>query len=145
MQQNTTTQGKSSELTIPQTKALGALLAGGTVTRAAERAAVDRTTVHRWLREDWDFQAALNRGRSELQSAVEARLLLVAEQAAETVAHAVQGGDLRAAIAVLKGLGLLAGYPPEIGDDDPDRLREEADLRAKEDAWNQTIRSMCAS
>ena len=144
MQQNTTTRGKSSELTIPQTKALGALLAGETVTRAAERAGADRTTVHRWLREDWDFQAAYNAARRNLQREIEGRLLQIARSAAETVAAAVDHGDVRASLAVLRGIGLLAGAPPQIDGEDPAELAEEADLAARERASERAIRSVTA-
>jgi hypothetical protein len=140
---NTTVESQPGQLTVPQSKALAALLCGKTITRAAEKADVDRTTVHRWLRKDWDFQAALNRGRRELQSAIEARLLHVALEAAETVSRAVQERDVRTALAVLKGLGVLSGYPPQIREDDSDRLREEADLQAQEEAWNRALRSIC--
>src|SRR5262245_44514608 len=53
-------------LTPPQETALAALLLGKTVTAAAQTAGVDRTTIYRWLKEDFDFLAALNRGRQEL-------------------------------------------------------------------------------
>ena len=54
---------------------LEALTAGATVTAAAAAARVDRVTVHRWLRDDFAFQAAFNRARRDLRSAAEARLL----------------------------------------------------------------------
>ena len=144
MKQNTTLQGKSSELTTAQTKAIGGLLARCTVTRAAEQAGVDRTTVHRWLRADWGFQAALNRARREIRDAVEAQLHCTAERAAGIVSEAVAGGDTRVALAVLKGLGLLDGQRTEIGKDDPDTLRDEADLTAREAASEQQLREMCS-
>jgi hypothetical protein len=46
-----------------QTRVLPALLAGATVTEAAKAAAVSRTSVNRWLREDFAFRAACNRLR----------------------------------------------------------------------------------
>ncbi len=84
------------------------LVTGSTVVRAAEVAGVDRTTVHRWLRLDHGFQAAYNAARRDLQREVEARLLNLADVALETVEAAVLGGDVRAALAVLKGLGAFA-------------------------------------
>jgi len=134
MQQNTTGKETSGPHLPPQQiRALVALLGGARITAAAEASGVDRTTVHRWLREDWHFQAALNRGRRELKDAIEARLLCLAEQAAETVEQAIQRGDSRAALSLLKGLGLLGKQPIAVGTDDPDALQAEA-ARRKEEA-----------
>ncbi len=125
MPRNATRGRNAAGLTPRQQRVLEHLLAGETVTSAAKAGKVDRTTAHRWLREDYAFQAAYNRGRRELQEALQTRLLSLAEKAARTVEGAVEGGDSRAALAVLKGLGLLNGEPPEIGSDDPEDLEEE--------------------
>ena len=77
MPQNATPQ---AELSPQQVRTIEQLAIGVTVVRAAEVAGVSRETVHRWSREDWTFQAALNRARSELQEAVERRLLAVADR-----------------------------------------------------------------
>ena len=90
--------------------------------RAAEVGGVSRETVHRWNREDWTFQAAVNRSRRDLQEAVERRLLAGAEKAMSNVADAVDEGDLSASLSVLKGLGVLAGVAQRLGSDDPDVL-----------------------
>ncbi len=74
MQQNATQKRQRLDLNDSQVNALAALVAGKNVTQAAEIAEVDRTTVHRWLREDWDFQAALNQERRDLMKAVEGKL-----------------------------------------------------------------------
>jgi hypothetical protein len=57
-------------LTPEQDAAVAALLAGRTVTDAAAATGVDRTTVHRWLKKDFAFQAALNLGRRESRDAL---------------------------------------------------------------------------
>ncbi len=132
------------DLSASQLKALGALLSGEAITRAAEAAGVDRSTVHRWLREDWSFQAALNRGRRELRDAVLSCLLRSAEQAAGVVARAVDEGDLKVALAVLKGLGLLSGGIVEIETDDPGALRDHAELAAREEERERELRRMLA-
>ena len=108
--------------------ALAQLLLGKNVTEAAKAAKVDRTTVHRWLKTDFEFQAAFNRGRQELQDALQARLLQLAERAIETIEEAVAEGDVRAALAVLKGLGLLDGRPLPLNSDDPADLEREWEI-----------------
>ena len=72
-------------------------------------------TVHRWLREDSRFQAAYNAAQRDLQREVESRLFQLAQAACETVANALEHGDVRAALVVLKGVGVLGGTPPVIG------------------------------
>ena len=74
---------------------------------------MDRTTVHRWLR-DPDrpgFRIALERGRRELRQTAKARLLALAGKAADCLEGALALGDSKAALALLKGLGLLQGRP----------------------------------
>lgn len=128
MPRNTTRQDRNNGLSPNQSKALSAIVAGKSITRAAEIAAVDRSTVHRWLREDWIFQARLNREKRELKEAIEARLLKITENAAEAVSETVSGGNTRTALTVLKGLGLLSGEPIMTGNETPEALQEESDI-----------------
>jgi hypothetical protein len=82
MQRNATeARDEPSKLSPTQQQALAALLAGSTVTAAADAEGVDRTTVHRWLRSDYDFQAAMNRARRELRDATASRLYDAAKRA----------------------------------------------------------------
>jgi hypothetical protein len=122
MRQNATPANDA--LSPNQEKALAALLAGKSVTEAAAAAEVDRTTLHRWLKEDFDFKAALNRGRKDLREAMHARLMVLADKAAGCVEK--DNGDGKVALALLKGIGLLSGEPVKVGSDDPQRLAIEA-------------------
>ena len=115
-----------------QARAIAQLVNGATVTKTAKAAGVGRSTLHRWLREDWNFQAAHNAARRDLQREVESRLLSLAHAACETVATAIGAGDARTALAILKGIGVLPGNPPAIGCEDPDELQEEARLEARQ-------------
>jgi len=62
-------------LTSQQERALDRLLTGATITAAAQAVNADRSTLHRWLREDPQFQATYNRRRRELQEAPTAGFL----------------------------------------------------------------------
>jgi hypothetical protein len=115
-------------LSQAQTAALEALLQGKTVTEAAAAARVDRSTVHAWLREHLPFQAALNRGRREVEDAVVERLARLATDAADCVTRAVRDGNVKAALEVLKTQKLLA--PRKIGSDDLELLAEEEEKAA---------------
>ena len=110
---NTMPQNATSDdgLSPTQELALAALLAGKTVTAAAQQAGVDRSTVYRWLRNPYQpgFRLALERGRWELRQAVQARLLTLADKAADCLEVTLAQGDGKAALALLKGLGLLNG------------------------------------
>ena len=124
MPQNTTPE----KLTNQQERVLERLLAGDTVTAAAKAVKLDRSTVHRWFREDLEFQAAYNEGRYELRAATRDRLFRLTERAAETVEHAVESGDVRTSLRLLERLGLLT--PPGIGsvnveDLEVQRMRQE--------------------
>ena len=124
MQRNATPSADA--LTPNQDKALAALLAGKSVTDAAAAAEVDRTTVHRWLKDDFGFRAAFNRERHRLREAMQSRLMTLAEKAMECVERSIADGDGKAALALLKGLGLLPGEPPNIGSEDPADLAADA-------------------
>lgn len=127
-----------------QVIAIEQLAAGSTVVRAAQIAGVSRETIHRWCRDDWEFQAALNRARRDLQEAVHRRLLAAAERAAANVAEAVEGGNLSASLALLKSLGSMGITSRDLGSDDPEILAEEAELREREAKTARVWRSVHA-
>ena len=113
-------------LSRKQLVAIEALAQGLTVVEAAKRAKVGRETVHRWVREDFDFLAALNQTRLDQRRSVEDRLRSTSIKAADNVARAVDEGDLRASLAVLKGTGALAGKTPGVRSENPRRLAVDA-------------------
>jgi hypothetical protein len=124
---------EGDELSAKQLTALESLLLGTSVTGAAAAAGVDRSTVHAWLRENFAFQAALNGGRKERRAAVSHRLEVLADDATKCVTEAVRQGNLKAALALLRGLDLLT--PGSLGSDDPAELRLKAAERRN---WRKT-------
>jgi hypothetical protein len=90
------------------------------VTDAAAAAGVNRWTVHAWLRENFAFQAALNRGRRDLRQAVLHRLDRIANNATECIDKAIQGGDVKAAMEIVKRLDFFTSR--HIGSDDATEL-----------------------
>jgi hypothetical protein len=109
-----------------QERVLTLLLTGASVSDAASAAEVARETVHRWLREDYGFQAAFNRGRKELREAMQARLMALAGKAADAVERCICEGDGKMALSLLKGLGLLPEELVKIESDDPADLADAA-------------------
>lgn len=126
-------------LTLPlqQAQAVVGLLGGLSVTDAAKAAGVSRATVHRWLKDDFTFQAAVNQGQRELQEALQCRLLNLAEDAVSCVEKVLQAGDGKAALALLKGLGFLKCRSLPIGSSDP----KELEARHKEEIARNRFRS----
>lgn len=94
-----------SQLTV-----LEALLAGSTITDAAATVGVSRTTVHRWLKDDYLFRAEVNAARHALRQTSLARLDALCERSIEVLRGALdQSSDTRIALEVLKGCGVLGG------------------------------------
>ncbi len=121
-------------LTRQQELALDHMLAGKSISDAAKEVDADRTTLHRWLREDPHFQATYNQRRRELQEAHQTRLSSIAAKALQTVEQAVENGDVGTSMKLLTGLGLLSGEAPRIGPEDPRDV--ERRLRSREERWN---------
>ena len=93
--------------TAQQIRVVLAILSGATATHAAKTAGVSRETVHRWLRYPAVIDP-LDDGKRDLWVAAHGRLATVIERAIDSVEKAVEKGDLRASLAVLKRLGFLA-------------------------------------
>lgn len=135
-----TLKASQGGLTAIQTEVLSALLSGESIKAAADLAGVDRSTVHRWLRDDWHFQAARNRGIKAIQAATITGLQALAQSALEVVQKSILEGDQQTAINVLKGLGLLSGQQIVLRSGNPEVLREEYEVCRREAASNLKIR-----
>jgi hypothetical protein len=81
-------------LSRQQLTAIVELLLGSTVTEAAEKARVDRTTVHRWLSSDALFVATLNQLKQEEVDAIRSRMRSAAVTAVETVEELIEGDNV---------------------------------------------------
>ena len=97
-------QNATECLTAQQERAVVLLLTGATVAAVAASIGVSRETVHRWLRDNFNFIAAVNRGKRELREATFSRLLGVWHRAVDNVAMAVEKGDLKASCADRAGV-----------------------------------------
>ena len=103
---------RNETLTDKQSEAIALLVTGHGITETAQKVGVGRTTLWRWMRKDLAFRAELNRQRNALRETLADRLHGLTDQALSTVEHAVGDGNVRAALAVLKGSGLLDGRWP---------------------------------
>ena len=102
---------------------------GKTATNAAAAAGISRSTLYNWTGKDFRFQAALNRGRRDLQRAVACRAGQLAADATECVARAVREGNVKAALEIVKRANVFAAS--KIGSDDEAVLQFEEEERHK--------------
>jgi len=113
MKQNTRQNSTESTLTPKQIQVIEALASGASVTDAAKRAGVDRSTVYLWMKDDDNFEAELSLARRECADTMRARLRELGEDAVKAVRELMTGTDvsaavrLRAALSVLQGLGAM--------------------------------------
>ena len=142
MPQKATSEEDRDCLSRKQRVAIERLLLGDTVTDAAKSAGVSRETVHRWRRESWDFQAALNRGQREFQQATESQLRAACKRAAENIVASVDAGDVRTSLVLLKSVGALAKAGAAIGSEDSQVLRELAQIKEGEENADRLFRGL---
>jgi len=94
-----------------EARAFEVLSAGGTIVAAAAAAGVVRQTVHEWLLPGGALAGAIDVWKKSLADNARTRLLILGQQATTTIANAIRNGDTRAALAVVKSMGLLAAPP----------------------------------
>lgn len=133
-----TKQNATNESFSPsQRKALAAFAAGKTVSRAAEAAGVDRSSVYRWLRGEPSFIAEVNRIREERVTSIQSKLREMSETAVE-VLHKILLDEkapasvrFKIALAVLDGVGGI--HAESIGGTDVRDVRLEMEGRRQQD------------
>ena len=102
-----TDQPDFDDLPIDQQLALSALADGCTHTDSADRAGVTRVTLWRWIRSDPNFAAVYNAWKQELTDAARTKLLTAASNATDAVLKAIEAGDAKLALSLLKSLGVF--------------------------------------
>ena len=105
VQQKSTLVHPLVDIATQKQQAIQQLLEGSSITKTAEIIGVDRSTVHRWLREP-KFIAARNRLAKEARDASHSRLHSLIGKAVAVVENRIKAGDLKASLAVLKMTGL---------------------------------------
>jgi hypothetical protein len=115
-------------LTVEQQHAIDLLILGHTDAEVAEAVGVARTTISEWRVRHPLFGATLEQRRAEIWRAPQEKLRSLASTAVDTLAGAVQAGDLKASIELLKCIGMYGGLVNAIGEQDPHkRLAHEVD------------------
>ena len=105
LQHNLKIVSASPDIDAQKQRAIRLLLEGNCVSKTAETVGVDRSTIHRWVREP-KFIAERNRLAKEARDACQERLRHLAGTAVEVVAQALEEGNLKAALSIIKIVGL---------------------------------------
>ena len=130
-------QAKSNKVTqLPppnearQERAIQLLLAGTSVTDTAKAVGVDPRTLCRW-RKNPHFQAEFNRQRLNIHESAQLRLHAMTHQAIDVMAKALSDGNLRAAIELLKIVGVGNVTASLDAETDPEQIvRRQAEKMA---------------
>lgn len=110
----------SQNLTIEQLNAIDLLVQGLSDREVAENVGVARETVTRWRNENPYFEAELNRKRKEIWGAAEDKLRGLVSGAVDVLETELKNGNLKAAIEVLKAVGMYGTISQPDGATDPE-------------------------
>jgi Homeodomain-like domain len=123
--------GGYKRLSPEQESAIDLLILGKSDREVAEAVGVTRETVWHWRHEHPVFMATLERRRAEVWRQPQERLRSLLSKAVENIGQAVESGDLKASIEVLKAVGMYGdGKMNAIGEQDPEKLiRQQAEAQ----------------
>jgi hypothetical protein len=121
-------------LSPEQENVIDLLILGKPDREVAEVVGVTRETIWKWRNVHLVFIAELNRRRKELWLEAHERIGALMGKAIEVLEQAVQGGDVRAAVEVLKAVKLYGQISPPSGPQDPElALWQQAELWAADE------------
>jgi len=95
------------ELSGEQRTALEMLVGGKSLAETARTVGVARSTIYEWLKKDAGFRAAYNQWHEMMKESCRSRLKMMLDKATSAVEKALDAGDSKAAIALLKGMGMI--------------------------------------
>jgi hypothetical protein len=120
-------------LTVVQENAIDALLLGQTDGDVAATVGVNRSTVWEWRTQHPLFMATLEQRRADLWRAPQEKLRSLAMKAIENLATAIDNGNLRASLELLKCIGLYGVVAPAGATDPETVLRQHVAARVKQE------------
>jgi hypothetical protein len=113
------------KLGAEQQKALSFLVEGKSLVETSRICRISRQTLYLWMKEDAAFVAAYNRWCEQMHQSARSRLLGMADKATVAVERALENGDARAALQLLRGLGVLKEQ--KAGSGDAGEMKREMD------------------
>jgi hypothetical protein len=112
-------------LSVEQENAIDVLLTGKTDRETAEAVGVSRWTVQQWRTQHPLFRATLEQKRAEVWRGAQEKLRSLLRRAVENLGAAVEAGDLKASVELLKAVGMYGnGTMNTIGEQDPLKVIE---------------------
>jgi transposase-like protein len=118
-------------LAVDQQAAMELLVTGKTIAETARSAGVSRTTIYHWLRHDPVFRAAYNQWHDQLEEGCRSRLMTLTDKATDAIEKALENGDARAALQLLKGMGMIRHKIVGPTDAEEIRMRDEIEREEK--------------
>jgi len=109
------TYKREQGLTIEQLNAIDLLVTGKSDQEVADKVGVNRVTVTSWRLYDPYFQAELNRRRKETWGASVDRMRALLPKAFDVLEQAINNGDVKAALELIKMAGLDMGKDSSLG------------------------------
>ena len=125
---------QGSNLSVEQLNAIDILVQGKTDQETAQSVGVARETVTRWRNDNPYFAAELNKQRKLIWGTNQDRLRSLTTKAVDTIETALDAGDSKAAVEVLKAVGLYGQVTPPTGPVDAELVLWE---KAKEWALSE--------
>lgn len=114
------------KIPVDQRAALELLLTGKSITETARLTGVGRTTLYRWMKHDPVFQATYKQWHDQLQESCQSRLLALTDKATDAVEKALEAGDVRSALQLLKGMGMIRQRV--IGPTEPEEAKKRMEI-----------------
>lgn len=108
------------KLSVEQLNAIDILVLGKTDQETSEAVGVTRETVTRWRNDNPHFAAALNKQRRLVWGAGHDKLRSLTTKAVDAIEAALDSGDCKAAVEVIKAVGLYGHVEPPSGPIDPE-------------------------
>jgi hypothetical protein len=110
-------------LSVEQENAIDLLILGKTDRETVEAVGVGRPTVTLWRTQHPLFMATLEQRRAEIWRAPQERLRALLSKAVDNIASAVDAGDVKASIEVLRAVGMYGnGTMNAIHEQNPEKI-----------------------
>lgn len=124
-------------ITAQQSRAIDALLMGKSITETARSIGCSRETLSRWKNNNPNFIAEFNRRQQEAIEDSTMRLRALFGKAVDVFEGAIESKNFKAAVELLKVLGIYGKMPEPSKETDAERILRQ---RAKDIAINETVK-----
>jgi hypothetical protein len=111
-----------NKLSVAQLNAIDCIVTGKSITQAAESLNVSRRTVSRWVNCNPYFIVVLNAKRREIWSGAHERLRGMVDKALDVMEVALDGGDAKVAVDVLKAVNIYGSVSAPHGSTNADEI-----------------------